>query len=56
MQQTQDPMLPAFQNRDDRSKVDAVLLKTYGPKKDESPNARKKAKERKKKRSTAKAS
>ncbi len=31
MKRTGDPMLPALQNRSDRAKVDAVLLKTYGP-------------------------
>lgn len=33
MKKTQDPMLPAFQNRNDRAKVDEVLVKTYGPRK-----------------------
>ena len=31
MQRTNDPMLPAFQNRTDRGAVDQVLLQTYGP-------------------------
>jgi hypothetical protein len=31
-------MLAAFENRDDRAKVDAVLVSTYGPKKDERPS------------------
>ncbi len=31
MKRTGDPMLAALQNKDDRAKVDAVLLKTYGP-------------------------
>ena len=31
MKQTGDPMLAALQNKDDRAKVDAVMLKTYGP-------------------------
>ncbi len=53
MQQTQDPILPAFQNRHDRPKVDAVLLKTYGSKKDERPKARKNG-TKKKRRSSAK--
>ena len=35
LQRTDDPMLEAFHNRHDRAKVDAVMLKTYGPKKDE---------------------
>ena len=34
MQKTEDPMLKAFQNRDDRAKVDAVLEATYGKPKD----------------------
>ena len=34
MQKTEDPMLEAFANRNDRAKVDKVLLATYGPKKD----------------------
>jgi N-sulfoglucosamine sulfohydrolase len=41
MKRTQDPMLPALQHKDDRAKVDAVMLKVYGP-----PKAKK---ERKKK-------
>lgn len=39
MRKTEDPMLAAFQQRDDREAVDAVLLATYGSKKDESPKA-----------------
>lgn len=31
MKRTSDPMLPALQNKDDRAKVDAIMLKTYGP-------------------------
>ena len=31
MRRTQDPMLAAFQNRDDRTIVDRVMLQTYGP-------------------------
>lgn len=31
MKQTGDPMLVALQNRDDRAKVDAAMLQTYGP-------------------------
>lgn len=41
MKKTEDPMLDAFLNRYDRAKVDAVLLATYGPKKDERPKANK---------------
>lgn len=39
MQKTNDPMLPAFENRHDRDKVDSILLATYGPKKDERPRS-----------------
>lgn len=39
MQETNDPMLPAFENRHDRDKVDSILLATYGPKKDERPRS-----------------
>ena len=35
MRQTNDPMLDAFLNRDDRAKVDNIMLSTYGPKKNE---------------------
>jgi len=35
MRKTSDPMLAAFLNREDRKKVDEVLIATYGPKKDE---------------------
>ena len=31
MKKTQDPMLTAFKNRNDRAKVNAVLLATFGP-------------------------
>lgn len=31
MKRTGDPMLPALQSRNDRDRVDAVMLKTYGP-------------------------
>ncbi|MCP4784143.1 MAG: hypothetical protein GY878_11370, partial [Fuerstiella sp.] len=31
MTRTNDPMLPAFQNRKDRAAVDEILLRTYGP-------------------------
>ena len=51
MKKTADPMLAAFANRNDRSKVDEILIATYGPKKD----ARKKQKKnttRKKKKQT----
>lgn len=37
MKQTGDPMLAALQNRDDRAKVDAVMLKVYGPPKVRKP-------------------
>jgi N-sulfoglucosamine sulfohydrolase len=50
MKKTEDPMLAAFLNRNDRAKVDEVLIATYGPRKDERPKA-KKAKNRKKKKS-----
>ena len=33
MKKTNDPMLEAFQNRDDRKKVDEVMRATYGPRK-----------------------
>lgn len=33
MKKTADPMLAAFHNRDDRAKVDEILLATYGPQK-----------------------
>ncbi|MDG1897809.1 MAG: sulfatase [Fuerstiella sp.] len=39
MTRTNDPMLPAFENREDREAVDEILLKTYGPPKE---SARKK--------------
>jgi len=44
MKRTQDPMLAAFQNRDDRRIVDRVMLETYGPLKP----AKKKKKQKKK--------
>ena len=31
MEQTKDPMLAALQHKDDRAKVDEIMLKTYGP-------------------------
>ena len=34
MTRTDDPMLPAFQSRNDRSVVDRILMKTYGPPKE----------------------
>ena len=49
MKKTQDPMLAAFLNRNDRAKVDEVLVATYGPKKDERPRARKVRKGKRKK-------
>ena len=33
-------MLAALLNRNDRAKVDEVLVATYGPKKDERPQAK----------------
>ena len=54
MKKTEDPMLPAFLSRNDRAKVDEILVATYGPKKDERPKAKKdKSKKRKKKNSAA---
>ena len=47
MKQTGDPMLAALQNKDDREKVDAVMLKTYGPPK---PKKQKKTRSKNKKR------
>ncbi len=41
MTKTEDPMLAAFLNRTDRSKVDEILVATYGPMKNERPNAKK---------------
>lgn len=38
MERTGDPMLAALQNKDDRAKVDAVMLKTYGPPKPKKKN------------------
>lgn len=49
MQKTADPMLAAFENRHDRTKVDEVLVATYGPKKDERPGAKKRKPKKKKK-------
>lgn len=52
MKQTGDPMLIALQNKDDRAKVDAAMLKTYGPpkvkktKKKRSNNSNSKRKQR----------
>lgn len=50
MKKSDDPMLVAFLNRDDRVKVDEVLVETYGPKKDERPKAKKAKKPKGKKR------
>ena len=47
MRKTEDPMLQAFLNRTDRARVDAVMESTYGPKRDESPEARKRKAEEK---------
>ena len=46
MKKTQDPILPAFQNRNNRAKVDEILVKTYGPRKVKKP---KKSKDKKRK-------
>jgi len=46
MKRTGDPMLPALQNRSDRAKVDAVLLKTYGPPKVKKAKRKKTGKKR----------
>jgi N-sulfoglucosamine sulfohydrolase len=45
MVETNDPMLEAFRNKDDRAKVDAVMVKTYGPRK--VPKSRKNRKDKK---------
>lgn len=42
MKKTEDPMLAAFQNRNDRAKVDEILIATYGPQKNERPGVKKK--------------
>ena len=42
MKKTEDPMLAAFQNRNDRAKVDEILIATYGPQKNERPSVKKK--------------
>jgi N-sulfoglucosamine sulfohydrolase len=39
MKKTNDPMLAAFHNRNDRAKVDEILVATYGPKMDERPQS-----------------
>ena len=52
MQETNDPLLPAFRNRFNETKRKNALVKVYGPPKDESPGARKK--KAKKKASTPK--
>ncbi|MCZ6793830.1 MAG: sulfatase [Planctomycetota bacterium] len=44
MERTRDPMLEAFLNKGDRARVDAVILKTYGP--TQAKRARKKKRER----------
>jgi N-sulfoglucosamine sulfohydrolase len=43
MEKTEDPMLEAFRNREDRAKVDEVLVATYGEPK---PKKEKKAKKK----------
>ncbi|MEO2026385.1 MAG: sulfatase, partial [Fuerstiella sp.] len=48
MTRTNDPMLPAFQNRTDRAAVDEILLKTYGPPQDSAKKKRTKKKAEKK--------
>lgn len=50
MSKTSDPMLAAFENRNDRAKVDEVLVATYGPRDD----GRKKNKNNRAKKSKAK--
>ncbi|MGB0580436.1 MAG: sulfatase family protein [Limisphaerales bacterium] len=47
MKQTGDPMLAALQNKDDRERVNAVMLKTYGPPKPKKPKKNKKTRKRK---------
>ena len=42
MKKTEDPMLVAFQNRNDRAKVDEILIATYGSQKNERPGVKKK--------------
>ena len=37
MRETEDPMLAAFENRNDRAKVDQILIATYGPQKESKP-------------------
>ncbi|MDF1753659.1 MAG: sulfatase [Verrucomicrobiales bacterium] len=44
MEKTDDPILTAFQNRDDRAVVDQVLEATYGPRKSPKPRGKKKGK------------
>jgi N-sulfoglucosamine sulfohydrolase len=50
MKQTGDPMLPALQHKDDRAKVDAVMLKTYGPPKQKKAKKQKTDRSKRKKR------
>jgi N-sulfoglucosamine sulfohydrolase len=54
MKATQDPMLEAFLDRTDRAKVDAVLVKTYGPQKPSGPKKGKPKKGTLKKKKTKK--
>lgn len=49
MKKTEDPMLAAFLNRNDRAIVDEILIATYGPRKDERPKAKQAKKGKKKK-------
>ena len=47
MEKTNDPMLPAFINRSDRSIVDRVMLDTYGPLKESKARSQKRQKRQK---------
>ena len=47
MTRTSDPMLHAFQNRNDRAAVDEILLKTYGPPKESAKKKKPKQKQQK---------
>jgi hypothetical protein len=48
MKKTNDPMLKAFENRNDRSIVDRVITATYGPQKPSGPKKPKNQKGKKK--------
>ncbi len=54
MEKTGDPMLPAFNHRYDRARVDEVMLKTYGPRKENKPKKNKGANKKQKKGGKAK--